>query len=127
MSKVLLTRGLGYIESHVAVELVASGYERIILDDLSNSELFVLGRLKDLTGKDIPFEQGDIRDLPFLNSVFGKYDIASVIRFAAKKAIGESTRKPLLYFDVNVHGLSRSLNSLIVRPLSPHLSSSLQF
>ena len=61
MSKVLLTGGLGYIGSHVAVELVANGYEPVILDDLSNSELFVLDRLKELTGQDIPFEQGDIR------------------------------------------------------------------
>ena len=105
MSKVLLTGGLGYIGSHVAVELVANGYEPVILDDLSNSELFVLDRLKELTDQDIPFEQGDIRDLPFLNTVFGKYDVSNVIHFAAKKAVGESVQLPLLYFDVNVNGL----------------------
>ena len=105
MSKVLLTGGLGYIGSHVAVELAEKGHEMVILDDLSNSELFVLDRLKELTGVDIPFEKGDIRDMIFLDHVFQSHGISSIIHFAAKKAVGESMHRPLLYYDVNVTGL----------------------
>jgi UDP-glucose 4-epimerase len=106
MKKILLTGGLGYIGSHVVVELAAQGFEVIIMDDLSNSELFVLDRLKELTGKEITFEKGDIRDHQFLDDLFSKHKIDGVIHFAAKKAVGESVKEPLLYYDVNVSGLN---------------------
>lgn len=105
MKNILLTGGLGYIGSHVAVELSAMGFNVIIVDDLSNSELFVLDRIKKLTNKDIIFVQGDIRDENFLDSIFKKNNVDGIIHFAAKKAVGESVDKPLLYYDVNVSGL----------------------
>lgn len=113
MSNVLLTGGLGYIGSHVAFELIERGHEIIILDDLSNSERFVLDRLKELTGKsDIHFEEGDIRDGAFLNRVFETHKPEHVIHFAAKKAVGESVQKPLLYHDINVGGLISLLKTM---------------
>ncbi len=112
MKKILLTGGLGYIGSHVAVELIDKGFEVIILDDLSNSELFVLDRIKEITGKDIIFEKGDIRDYDFLYHLLSRYNIEGVIHFAAKKAVGESVQKPLLYYDINVSGLICLLKAL---------------
>lgn len=105
MSKILLTGGLGYIGSHVAVELGHQGYDIVIVDDLSNSERFVLDRISELVGKEVYFEEGDIRDEQFLTNVLSKHEIAGVIHLAAKKAVGESMEKPLLYYDVNVTGL----------------------
>lgn len=124
MKKILLTGGLGYIGSHVAVELAESGYEIVIVDDLSNSELFVLDRIKELAGKDILFEQGDIRDVDFLDKVFSKYEIIDIIHFAAKKAVGESMEKPLLYYDVNVNGLINLLKSIEKHPINKFIFSS---
>lgn len=115
MSKILLTGGLGYIGSHVALELANKNHQVVIVDDLSNSELFVLDRLKELTGKEILFEQGDVGDFNFLSDVFNKYDIQGVIHFAAKKAVGESVNEPLLYYDVNVSGLIN-----LLKVLEPH-------
>jgi UDP-glucose 4-epimerase len=112
MSKILLTGGLGYIGSHVAVELAENGFDMVILDDLSNSERLVLDRIQELTGKIIPFEQGDIRDVDFIDKVFANHDIAGIIHFAAKKALGESLHNPLLYFDVNVTGLVNLLKTV---------------
>lgn len=105
MKTILLTGGLGYIGSHVAVELLDKNFDLVILDDLSNSELFVLNRIKELSGKDPTFEKEDIRDQQFLKKLFAKHNIDSVIHFAAKKAVGESVNEPLIYYDVNVTGL----------------------
>ncbi len=110
MKKVVLTGGLGYIGSHVAVELLAQGYEIVIIDDLSNSELFVLDRIQEISGKKVDFEQGDLRDTHFLNRVFGRHMVDGIIHLAAKKAVGESVHKPILYYDVNVGGLINLLN-----------------
>lgn len=105
MKKILLTGGLGYIGSHVAVELIQKGFEPIILDDLSNSEPFVLDQLQELSGRAIKLEKGDIRDLDFLTDLFAKYEVNGIVHLAAKKAVAESVREPLLYYDVNVLGL----------------------
>jgi UDP-glucose 4-epimerase len=112
MDKILLTGGLGYIGSHVAVELCEKGYDIVIIDDLSNSEAFVLDRIEEITGKKIDFEKGDIRDAAFLDQVFKKYPVNGVIHFAAKKAVGESVNKPLLYYDINVGGLVSLLKAI---------------
>ncbi len=112
MKKVLLTGGLGYIGSHVAVELIKQGHDIVIIDDLSNSEYTVLGRLSELTGTEIYFELGDVRDIDFLKGVFQRYEIENVIHLAAKKAVGESVNKPLHYYDINVSGLINLLKVL---------------
>ncbi len=124
MKTILLTGGLGYIGSHVAVELADRGYEIVIIDDLSNSELFVLNRIKEITGKPAEFEEGDIRDTNFLEAVFNKYLFDGVIHLAAKKAVGESVEKPLLYFDVNVGGLISLLKAIKKHSLRKFIFSS---
>lgn len=101
---ILITGGAGYIGSHTVVELLASGFEVVIVDDFSNSSPEVLKRLKTITGKDIPFHQGSILDKDFLHGVFKQYEIESVIHFAAFKAVGESVEKPLKYYHNNITG-----------------------
>jgi UDP-glucose 4-epimerase len=101
---VLVTGGAGYIGSHTYIELIKSGIEPIIIDNLSNSKENVLDRIETITGKRPVFMQGDIRDSTFLNSVFKKYTFEAVIHFAGLKAVGESVKKPFLYYENNVSG-----------------------
>lgn len=108
--KVLVTGGAGYIGSHCIVKLLENGYEPIIFDDFSNSSPLVIGRLKEITGCDVPVIQGDIRSEEELERVFLNYDIDSVIHFAGKKSVNESQEKPLLYFSVNTAGSINLLN-----------------
>jgi len=124
MSKVLLTGGLGYIGSHVAVELIQAGYEAVIIDDLSNSELHVLNRLSELTDKDITFVEGDIRNSRVLKELFTEHQFKGVIHLAAKKAVGESVQLPLLYYDVNVSGLVNLLEVIDSNPIEKLVFSS---
>ncbi|KXT74394.1 UDP-glucose 4-epimerase [Streptococcus sp. DD10] len=104
MTQILVTGGAGYIGSHTVVELVASGYQVVIVDDFSNSSPEVLERLTKITGQEIPFYQGSISDKPFMNRVFKENQIETVIHFAAFKAVGESVAQPLKYYDNNVGG-----------------------
>lgn len=101
---ILVTGGAGYIGSHTVVELLASGYDVIIVDDFSNSSPEVLKRLATITGKEIPFYQGSILDKTFLDKVFKENKIEAVIHFAAFKAVGESVEKPLVYYHNNITG-----------------------
>lgn len=101
---ILVTGGAGYIGSHTTVELLAAGYEVIILDDFSNSSPKVLDRLKTITGKNIAFYEGSILDKPFLNKIFKENNIEAVIHFAAFKAVGESVKEPLKYYHNNIAG-----------------------
>ena len=102
--KTLITGGAGYIGSHTAVEMLNSGNDIVIIDNFYNSCQTALDRIKELTGKDFPFEQCDIRDRAALDAVFEKYDIDTVIHFAGLKAVGESCEKPLEYYENNVGG-----------------------
>ena len=104
MTKILVTGGAGYIGSHTVVELVAAGYEAIIVDDLSNGSVQVLDRLKSITGREISFYQGSVADKGFMNRVFEENHIDAVIHFAAYKAVGESVQEPLKYYENNVGG-----------------------
>jgi UDP-glucose 4-epimerase len=108
---VLITGGAGYIGSHTCIQMLAAGYDIVVFDNLSNSQLESLNRVRLLTGKDFQFEKGDIRNKDELNALFSKYAISSVIHFAGLKAVGESTEKPMLYYENNVVG---SLNLLQV-------------
>ncbi|WP_407330934.1 UDP-glucose 4-epimerase GalE [Enterovibrio sp. 27052020O] len=102
---VLVTGGIGYIGSHTCVQMIEAGLNPILVDNLHNSKLAVLERIEKLTGKRPTFYQGDIRDKPFLASVFEKENnIKAVIHFAGLKAVGESVEKPLEYYDNNVNG-----------------------
>ena len=99
---VLLTGGLGYIGSHTAVELIDNGYEVVIIDNLSNSQIDVKDKIQQITGKDVKFYEGDVRDEKLLDQIFEENNIDSVIHFAGYKAVGESTQKPIEYYDNNI-------------------------
>jgi UDP-glucose 4-epimerase len=105
-NKILVTGGTGYIGSHTVVELINSGFEVIIVDNLSNSRADVLDGIQKITGIRPIFEKFDLCDFDKLNSFFRKYtDIKAVIHFAASKAVGESVEKPLLYYRNNLQSL----------------------
>ncbi|MDM1707282.1 UDP-glucose 4-epimerase GalE [Thiopseudomonas alkaliphila] len=104
LNKVLVTGGTGYIGSHTCVELISSGYELVVLDNLSNSSLIALERVEQITGKAISFIQGDICSISDLESVFEQYKIKAVMHFAGLKAVGESVQQPLKYYKNNVLG-----------------------
>ena len=101
---ILVTGGAGFIGSHTVVELQQAGEDVVILDNLSNADERVLGRLKAITGKDALFYKGDIRDRKILAEIFEKEKITSVIHFAGLKAVGESVEKPWEYYDNNITG-----------------------
>ena len=101
---ILLTGGAGYIGSHIAIELLNENYEVIILDNLSNSSEVVVERIKQITGKELKFYKGDIRNESDLKEIFEKEKIESVVHLAGLKAVGESVMKPLEYYDNNIGG-----------------------
>ncbi|MBK3497121.1 UDP-glucose 4-epimerase GalE [Viridibacillus sp. YIM B01967] len=99
---VLITGGTGYIGSHTVVELVTQGMDCVIVDNLSKSLAITLERIEDVVHTKIPFEQIDLLDKEVLQQVFYKYDITSVIHFAGFKSVGESVKKPLMYYENNL-------------------------
>lgn len=112
MTTVLVTGGAGYIGSHTVIELVEAGYDPIIFDNFYNSKPEVLSRIARICGKHVPFYSGDIRVREQLERVFAENKIDGVIHFAGLKAVGESVKKPLEYYDNNVNG-SRTLLSVM--------------
>ena len=100
--KVFVTGGAGYIGSHTCVELIEAGYEPVVIDNLSNSNPESLNRVKMITGKEVPFYEGDVRDEALLNKIFDEHAIECVIHFAGLKAVGESVAKPLEYYENNL-------------------------
>lgn len=118
--KVLVTGGMGYIGSHTCIQMIGSGIEPIIIDNLSNSKVLVLERIEALTGVKPLFYQGDIRDEAFLDDLFLQHDIQSVIHFAGLKAVAESAANPLEYYDNNVSGsltLARAMKKAGVKSI----------
>ena len=101
---ILVTGGAGFIGSHTAVELLEAGYEIVVLDNLSNSSLESLRRVKQLTGKDFKFYEVDLLDYEATDKVFAENDIEAVIHFAGLKAVGESVQMPLEYYHNNITG-----------------------
>ena len=99
---VMVAGGAGYIGSHTTVELIAAGYDVVIVDNLSNSEMSAVEGVRKITGVDVPFEKVDCCDIEALRRVYMKYDFDSVIHFAASKAVGESVEKPMLYYKNNL-------------------------
>ena len=99
---ILVTGGLGYIGSHTVVELLNSDYEVVIIDNLSNSKIETLDKLKEITGKDIIFYQDDVCNKEALRKIFSEHKIDSVIHFAGFKAVGESVSLPLKYYRNNI-------------------------
>ena len=104
--KILVTGGTGFIGSHTVVELQRSGYEVIVIDNLSNSKVEVIDSIAEITGIRPAFEELDCLDEAGLEDVFSKYgNIKAIIHFAASKAVGESVQKPLLYYRNNIVSL----------------------
>ena len=101
-SCVLVSGGAGYIGSHTAVELIGAGYDVVIVDNLSNSDMDAVEGVRRITGVEVPFEKADCCDRDAFRKVFEKYDFDSVIHFAASKAVGESVGKPLEYYRNNL-------------------------
>lgn len=101
---ILVTGGAGFIGSHTDVELLNAGYEIVIVDNLYNSSEKSLDRVRELTGKDFKFYNCDIRDKEAMDKVFKENKIEAVIHFAGLKAVGESCRKPIEYYDNNING-----------------------
>lgn len=101
--KVLVTGGLGYIGSHTVVELLKTNHEVIILDNLSNSEIDVLEKLKTITQKEIIFYEIDCCLYEQTEEVFKKHNIDAIIHFAGYKAVGESVEKPFMYYKNNLN------------------------
>lgn len=101
---ILVTGGAGFIGSHTCVELLNAGYDIVIVDNLYNSNEKSLDRVKELTGKDFTFYPYDIRDKENMRKVFENHKINACIHFAGLKAVGESCREPLMYYDNNIGG-----------------------
>ena len=101
--RVLVSGGAGYIGSHVAVELIAAGYEVVVADNMSNCDMTCFEGVKNITGKeDIPFYQIDCCDYDAVNKLFDEQAIDAVIHFAAFKAVGESVAEPIMYYRNNL-------------------------
>lgn len=101
---ILVTGGVGYIGSHTCVQLIEKGYEIVVVDNLSNSKLEALRRVREITGKEIKFYKVDICDREGLRKVFSENAIEAVIHFAGLKAVGESVEIPLKYYYNNITG-----------------------
>ena len=103
---VLVAGGAGYIGTHTAVELIRAGYDVVIADNLSNSDLSAVKGVEAIVGRSVPFVQVDCCDREAMREqVFGRYAFDSVIHFAAYKAVGESVAEPLKYFRNNLDSL----------------------
>lgn len=102
---ILVTGGAGYIGSHTVVELVNAGYEPVILDDFRNAKSFIIENIQKILGRNIKLVNAACQDEDTLRNVFQKYNFQGVIHFAADKAVGESVKNPLKYYDNNLSGL----------------------
>ncbi|NJN26225.1 MAG: UDP-glucose 4-epimerase GalE [Cyclobacteriaceae bacterium] len=112
--KILVTGGTGYIGSHTAVELINSGYQVVIVDNLSNSREDVIDGIESITGIRPRFENFDLCDTSKVSDFFSTHqDIKAIIHFAASKAVGESVDKPLKYYRNNLQSLMNMLDSMI--------------
>lgn len=100
---ILVTGGAGYIGSHTCLQLLHAGHQLVVLDNLANSKTEAIKRIELLSGKQLQFVEGDIRDSEILDTIF-RYPITAVIHFAGLKAVGESVAEPLRYYDNNVSG-----------------------
>ena len=101
--KILVTGGTGYIGSHTCVLLLEAGYDVVVIDNLVNSKKEVIDKIKTITGKDVKFYYGDVRNEVLMENIFTENKIDAVIHFAGLKAVGESVRKPLEYYDNNIN------------------------
>lgn len=104
MGKILVTGGAGFIGSHTCVELLASDYDIVIVDNLCNSKEAAVARIEEISGKSVAFYKSDICDHEALSRIFKENEIDTVIHFAGLKAVGESVRIPVEYYTNNIYG-----------------------
>ena len=104
MATILVTGGSGYIGSHTVLELLNRNYEVVVVDNFVNSSFESLRRVQKITGKTVTFYETDIRDEAKMEEIFSKHAIDAVIHFAALKAVGESCKIPLKYYENNISG-----------------------
>lgn len=121
---ILVTGGLGYIGSHTVVELLNNNFEVVIVDDLSNSERFILDNIQEITGKKPIFYPFDLKRKELLHQVFEAHKIEGCINFAAYKAVGESQEKPIDYYENNLFSLINILQEFKTRGISNFIFSS---
>ncbi len=103
--KIMVAGGAGFIGSHTTVELITAGYDVVIVDNLSNSDLAAIAGVEKIVGHSVPFEQVDCCDIAAMREVFEKHKVDGVIHFAAYKAVGESVSEPLKYLRNNLDSL----------------------
>ena len=104
MAKILVTGGCGFIGSHTVLELLQKGYDVVVVDNLSNSSAESIRRVQKLAQKEVTFYQTDVRDVAAMDEIFTAHAFDAVIHFAALKAVGESCRLPLKYYENNING-----------------------
>lgn len=110
--RVLVTGGAGYIGSHTVVELLASGHEAVVFDNLANSSPFAVDAVCRIANREVPLARGDIADGDALDAVLQAADFDAVIHFAALKAVGESVAHPLRYYRNNVAATATLLDRM---------------
>ena len=99
---ILVTGGAGYIGSHTCIEMINAGYDVVVIDNLDNSSSESLNRVEKITNKAVKFYKEDVRDKEALRKIFTENKIEAVIHFAGLKAVGESVREPIMYYDNNL-------------------------
>ena len=104
MATILVTGGCGYIGSHTVLELLNKDYDVVVVENFSNSSFESLRRVQKITGKQVTFYETDIRDVEGMEKIFASHKFDAVIHFAAFKAVGESCRLPLKYYENNISG-----------------------
>ncbi|MBE7086436.1 MAG: UDP-glucose 4-epimerase GalE [Clostridiales bacterium] len=104
MATILVTGGCGYIGSHTVLELLNKNYDVVVVDNFSNSSFESLRRVQKITGKEVTFYEADIRDVEMMEKIFSTHTFDAVIHFAAFKAVGESCKLPLKYYENNISG-----------------------
>ena len=112
MPTILLTGAAGYIGSHTCVEVLAAGWDAVILDNLGNSSAKSVDRVATIAGRKPAFVRGDVRDARILTELFSGFPIDAVVHFAGLKAVGESVAQPLMYYDNNVSGTVALLTAM---------------
>ena len=122
--KILVTGGLGFIGSHTVVELLENHNEVVVIDNLFNSKLDVLDKIKEITGKEVKFYQEDVCDKEALEKIFSENDIDGVIHFAGYKAVGESCQKPLMYYHNNLMSTINLLEAMKAHDVKRFIFSS---
>lgn len=125
MEKIIITGGTGYIGSHTVVEFLNLGYEVVIIDNLSNSELTVLEGIQKITSKKPVFYKVDVCDDKNIKAIFQEHcDVSAIVHFAAYKAVGESVLQPLKYYQNNIGGLVNILKNMLAVGINNFVFSS---